>query len=61
MSSHGYNSSSDDLYENSAFTADMNSKMQVPKRIRVLGGISSIVIGLSWFTSYTYVFDTRLI
>jgi hypothetical protein len=38
MGSHGYNNAHDDLYENSAFTADMSSKMQVPKRISVLGG-----------------------
>nr|CAG4651100.1 EOG090X08OG [Simocephalus serrulatus]SVE94325.1 EOG090X08OG [Simocephalus serrulatus] len=38
MGSHGYSNAHDDLYENSAFTAEMNSKMQVPKRIRVLGG-----------------------
>nr|CAG4637133.1 EOG090X08OG [Ceriodaphnia reticulata]SVE73023.1 EOG090X08OG [Ceriodaphnia reticulata] len=38
MGSHGYNSSHDELYENSVFTAEMSSKMQVPKRISVLGG-----------------------
>nr|SVE76472.1 EOG090X08OG [Daphnia longispina] len=38
MGSHGYNNAHDDLYENSAFTAEMSSKMQVPKRISVLGG-----------------------
>nr|CAG4649456.1 EOG090X08OG [Scapholeberis mucronata]SVE93704.1 EOG090X08OG [Scapholeberis mucronata] len=38
MGSNGYNSSSDDMYENSSFAADMSTKMQVPKRIRVLGG-----------------------
>nr|CAG4647174.1 EOG090X08OG [Megafenestra aurita]SVE92477.1 EOG090X08OG [Megafenestra aurita] len=38
MGSHGYSNGHDDLYDNSAFTAEMSSKMQVPKRIRVLGG-----------------------
>lgn len=38
MGSHGYNNAHDDLYEKSAFTAEMSSKMQVPKRISVLGG-----------------------
>nr|SVE73643.1 EOG090X08OG [Daphnia atkinsoni] len=38
MGSHTYNNTHDELYENSAFTAEMSSKMQVPKRISVLGG-----------------------
>nr|SVE75842.1 EOG090X08OG [Daphnia hispanica] len=38
MGSHGYNNTHDELYENSVFTAEMSSKMQVPKRISVLGG-----------------------
>lgn len=46
MGSHAYNNTHDELYENSAFSAEMSSKMQVPKRISVLGG----KICLIWYS-----------
>nr|SVE84341.1 EOG090X08OG [Daphnia pulex] len=61
MGSHGYNNAHDDLYENSAFTADMSSKMQVPKRISVLGGTDEDdKIGMgSYSTRYSSKSDSK--
>lgn len=40
MSSPKYNNTPhDEMYENSAFAADMSNRMQVPKRIRIGGNI----------------------
>ncbi len=55
MGSHGYNSSHDELYENSVFTAEMSSKMQVPKRISVLGGnLLCYILKPSLLNKYCY-------
>nr|SVE88092.1 EOG090X08OG [Daphnia similis] len=61
MGSHAYNNAHDELYENSAFTAEMSSKMQVPKRISVLGGIDEDdKLGLGNFsTRYTNNTDSK--